>query len=784
MSPSADHVCGPDCRYRTLYEGSQTSLSDMAARQAEALSAHTALRRRIVENMKRNHPDAFASAERAMGMRMSDVEDDVLVTYLDALTERRGQVEVVAHDGIDRLRSVLLRAGIPVPDSTDLIAWVPAIERHLDRLGGRPPARRAQPVDPATPGGASGLAGRAAAAAVISAPLVPTDPAPVESGGADGGGHAEESPEGDDGAPDGGDAEIEALLAELDSSTNLFAETATGGGEDDLDDLFDAPQAEPAAEVDAAVDDGLDDLFGGPATSTPSDPADADSWTGAAPAADDDLDDLFAAPVATPTSAAPPPAAPAAADGLGDLFDAPRPAAELQEDDGLDDLFGGVEGGPDSATSGPQGDDGLDDLFDTAPAAPEVPDSAASDDLDDLFDAPTPTSEPTSGPTAGDGGLDDLFDAPAPDTAAPAADDLSDLFDAPPAVPATPETGAADTAAPAADDDLDDLFGGPAPAEPTTVLGDLFAEQTSPAAAEPAPPAASPEAERSTPSAAASAVAAAGGTAALFDDPMRPQLMPTRRGRKRGNRKTPRTRAVSANRDTPESPGATAEPVELEAASRNAILAAVAIPRPVFVVDLEAVAGGRAAVEAWEDEMRGLKTKAPVRLIGGKPRHRALGALVIPHGELRDASTEFTHSWWADCMDSYTGAKLYELGVLLRRVGSQVASAAFTPETAVLRLNTPRGLVGIVVATGTTLADGGATRVEIADELSKLARERLSLIAVLATTADQSDADNICELVPAEAEAGAWPATTPIVFAHSWEWDDSAGTVMKLLHGG
>jgi hypothetical protein len=744
----------------------------MAGKQSSALSAHAALRQRVISNMKQNHPDEFIAAERALGMRMSDVEDVVLAGYLDAFSAMSGTgSEPPALVGLDVLRQSLLHAGIPVPEGADLVAWSLSVSRHVSRQSEAAPAARPAPAnaDPAEVSG--GLTGRSQQPEPVQAftanPAPASQPAPV----------------------------VPVVTSD-----------------DDLDDLFSEPGGYDTTSVPAAVsppvaqpvsadppaptsqpapvvgsDDDLDDLFSepggyGPApTSQPvgqPEPVQAESVQPApAPVmgSDDDLDDLFAEPggydtTPVPAAVSPPVAQPVSAD---------PPAPVTGSDDDLDDLFAEPGGYGPAPAAHPA-------------AAPVIPvGTNLDDDLDDLFSepggyggTPTPVSQPAHQTTA----TNSPEPAAQPVPVVSSDDDLDDLFSEPGGYGAAPNRASQPVVQPApqvetmqpapapvvgSDDDLDDLFAEPGGYDTTpvpTAVSQPAAQAVSadpPATTTPMWP--DPKADRG-PSA----------NATLFAEPLRPQLAtPKRRtgARKRGGRMV----ASVPSRDMPTGADTTAtvNPIAVES-----ILAAVAIPRPVFITDLESVAGGTGAVAGWENDMRALKTQAPVRLIGGKPRHRALGSLVLPHGELATAAQEFTRSWWAACMGEYSGGTLYEIAVLLRRNGNDVTSADFKKTVAVLRLNTPRGLVGLIIVTGKDLEAGSETMSGLGDALEVLLRERLALVGVLSTTADRSDEDAITAGVELAGVQRDLPVTTPVVFSRTWEWGDNTSSTMKLLLGG
>lgn len=121
---AADRACRPDCPWRGLYEGTLTSLSDMAGRMQEAVSAHGRLRVGVVTEMKRARPRAFSDAERALGARMRDVDDEVIVAHLVQFLH---SIHGSDPAGVDELRNALVEAGVSLPAGDDPRAWARAV---------------------------------------------------------------------------------------------------------------------------------------------------------------------------------------------------------------------------------------------------------------------------------------------------------------------------------------------------------------------------------------------------------------------------------------------------------------------------------------------------------------------------------------------------------------------------------------------------------------------------------------------------------------------------------
>lgn len=226
---------------------------------------------------------------------------------------------------------------------------------------------------------------------------------------------------------------------------------------------------------------------------------------------------------------------------------------------------------------------------------------------------------------------------------------------------------------------------------------------------------------------------------------------------------------------------APAPTVEVPAEVADKLLASVAVPRPVFLSDLVAVAGSAEVASSWEATMRAQSVDSMVRFVAPKGRHAQRGALVMPFGPLRTAAVEFAGSWWQECLDRYRGGVLYELAVVLHRVGPQVVTSRFQDEVAVLRLKTKAGPVALVVVLGNQLGEGASTREALFTELDSLVGERLSTLAVLSTTvAGREDAEAALAFGLANRP---WDPPMQVVVGYSWDWGTGATGAMRALVG-
>ena len=149
-----------------MYEGSQQSLSDMAARQAQAVDRLGRLRTGLIAAVKRRFPRAVLDAEAGLGRRLREVDDEVLLAQLDALLHS-ATTRPAARDAdlLERVRLAVERLGMGLPGG-EAAQWVAALEQlasggfeivgpGLAPQGGAPAAAR--PTDVGTPLG-GGLA--------------------------------------------------------------------------------------------------------------------------------------------------------------------------------------------------------------------------------------------------------------------------------------------------------------------------------------------------------------------------------------------------------------------------------------------------------------------------------------------------------------------------------------------------------------------------------------------------------------------------------------------------
>ena len=118
------HTCGPECRYRSLYEGTQASLTDMAAKQAAALGRVGRLRKSVVQALKTSAPADFETMERQTG-RLADADDQMISAAVAHIVRQSASSCQIGPpvDVFAELRTELSKRGVQV-HGDDPVAWV------------------------------------------------------------------------------------------------------------------------------------------------------------------------------------------------------------------------------------------------------------------------------------------------------------------------------------------------------------------------------------------------------------------------------------------------------------------------------------------------------------------------------------------------------------------------------------------------------------------------------------------------------------------------------------
>lgn len=408
-------LCGPNCRFRPLYESTQRSLEEMSQNHSAALEVHGALRDGLISLAKRLFRGEVTEVEKG-GHKLTDVDDEALLMYVEQFIADLAAKRKPDRGGLVSLRSALESKGFELPEGYDIASWVAALSAQGEDPAEGFPASKLLETRPlsdldrelAALLAAEGLSAEFEAPAEPSArentPQAPTQP------------EAPQPPqlEGDAGEAGGGLADLfseHPAAAEEKTAESAAPQAPSSSEEDDLANLFDNP-------VD--LGDLTDDL--------------ADDEVAAADLASDlegDLEELFAEADATEE-----------VDGLESMDTSEENPEELIEPETFDTPQTSEQPASEQAAS-------------EQAVAPEEAESEEEEavPLDDLF---SDLGEEAGIPGAEDagGGIE------AGNVDAEEAVDLSELF------------GDIDTIVPTSSEDLASLFGEPSETEPTPATAD------------------------------------------------------------------------------------------------------------------------------------------------------------------------------------------------------------------------------------------------------------------------------------------------------------------------
>jgi len=205
----------------------------------------------------------------------------------------------------------------------------------------------------------------------------------------------------------------------------------------------------------------------------------------------------------------------------------------------------------------------------------------------------------------------------------------------------------------------------------------------------------------------------------------------------------------------------------------------VAAGVPTFTSALLPLAGSAAALQSWEESLRA-DDNAPLRFVPPRKRHSALGALVYPT-EQELFLPEVRLKPWPTIVKRYHGAKLFELGILMGYVGKDVISIDCEDHVIVIRVKESRGAAGLVVVLEPDLSISSATRVQAAKAITTLAKERLTVLAVMTT--NEPAYLEISDLISTLLRDEKLEFSCPVVAAKSWEYAQSNGAKVEPLLG-
>ena len=213
----------------------------------------------------------------------------------------------------------------------------------------------------------------------------------------------------------------------------------------------------------------------------------------------------------------------------------------------------------------------------------------------------------------------------------------------------------------------------------------------------------------------------------------------------------------------------------------NEIYAFVSIARPVFIRDLVSIVGDRDRVEKWESIERSNISESKVRFIGAKMRHKMRGSLIIPDEGLRSKPKNSKQTWWWDAIERYRGSKLYEVAVLLHRVGDEIISYKFDESSAVVILNAPTGLVGIIITFSPITNDKSSDYISYVKCLEDMSKDRVHLICLLTTTAEKQSLDELINSTITYATEKNLTFSGPVIASYTWDFADDRGSSAKLV---
>ena len=701
--------CGQDCTYRGLYEGTQSSLADMARRQTEALRRVGRLRAAIVLLLKRHFPQAFTQAEANIGTRLSETDDEVLLAYLTGFIgnnpDGNSEQYIMLLRKLSMLKTELLAAGLPL-SGDDPQVWVEAIriwrknthsslsigttEHPEVHPVGNPPIINMSKIDIVHTSKDSKSENISTKAPLLGDLFLENSISPIN-------GFDQQS-----NLNSLGDLFVETVPENVNllSKGELDNNVEKIGGQT-LGDIFGAPNPQiwPGELGETALDDS------GRWSPTPIQAAKSDSFIN-----NEKVDEKFVENQKRDSSKSSRP-------GKKNIA-TPQATLNLTEANAGDshNIFSGQ-------TNSKQ----------TSKAQPRISDSEIRDELkrDLSFDENVDTN-------------------------------WVNPFDAPPGL--LPDFDI--------EKDSENTKDENSIPEKEIILSDNVN---------------SVHQNDSNQSTSTSKVitGASNQHAQGVSQPLRPELFPVTRTTKTNKRgtKTPRARAERPDPHLLDIPIDYPDTSELSMETRQKLLASCLVPRPVFTSDLLSIAGSSDTVSSWEAELRADPATSPVRFLAAKGRHRLRGSLIIPVNEARDFAKGARLSWWSDCVSLYRGSRLYELGVVLHRVGDEIVAAEFDENVAVLRLSSPRGLVGVVVVFDTNINEEPAM-IALRESIEQLLKERLTLIAVLTSAGEAVALTNLTETVANLALSEHWTRNIPVIAARSWEFADDRGSTAQLVFGG
>ncbi len=802
-------LCGPDCRYRGLYEASQTSLEDMAKRHAGSLQEHDDLRSGLVSLAKRLFPGEVRELERKGGLRLQDADDQALVMYLEGFVSTAVMRGKTGRASMETLRAVLSQQGYEIPKEHDLPSWAAAISAQ----------------------GAPSTGGFPATESLTTRGMDDLDQALVDLLAADGV-RLTESSENKSVEPGSGTSEIQkdqpdtitpeefSTIANADHTSAEPQQDVAHSTEpdiekldselveDDLDAELDTDIEAELEELDAMFTDELEehDLPDFPETSE-------DILEKNVTADDSEFSAFNTVNEESPTSAPleiEPEEYPVTTENttLGTSEVTTQGTQEPNLD--LADMFGDLDQDAEKSDIVPvtptmpaqrvarKGSVASDDENNASsdsvimPPAQRAQHDATSDStLKDSSDNAVSTEETRETDADLASMFSDFSDPKDPlptverDTSrsSDASEDLADMFSTE-TLPADaePTPGAAATVeedldiVPVNSADLQDLFGDAAGSDTDKVEdSEQFAATQNDTVQinEPKPAFITPEE--------AGKIGVKPELIAESAVARKPDSVTKKKPSKRKSRKTKAQRPERIAFDVPAAGDGVSGAVALDPEISSMLTAAVEVAQPMFALDLKELVKDPAMVELWETEMRTINNP-PVRFLSARRGHRNLGSLALPYRYRKNPPTDFARTWWAEMLELHRGVVLFELAVVMRELGEYIVGYEVQDEIVKLRANLPNGLTGIVLVTGDDLEEGQSTREAIANAVGDLSRERLAAIMVLVVR--KSRENTVIELLTSEGNSRGWEPSMPVAVAISWAYAKDRGTTAKLALGG
>lgn len=248
-----------------------------------------------------------------------------------------------------------------------------------------------------------------------------------------------------------------------------------------------------------------------------------------------------------------------------------------------------------------------------------------------------------------------------------------------------------------------------------------------------------------------------------------PSARPQRSRPGPGRRRKPKTEAVPPHEEGLDSL-CTKEQSDL-------LTSLVAVPHPVFTSSLQShVGGSKEILESWRLQHRKDNGEL-VRFIQPKRKWESRGLLALPTAKLLDDRGIPEDSWWRECLERCSGARLYELAVMVDEMGPSMSnwSMSKTGSTATMTATTERGSIGVLAVMPHRTASWEG---EIVKSMRRFSKEH-AIIAVLCTSAERSD-EVAAETARSVAES-SWSPHCPVVAGLTSDWVNGLASTREII---